>query len=66
MTDEKISRVILMDGEECGETLEIEFDKDQNLVSFICDDGTYQSVWADQLEVALVRLGVINKKVSKK
>lgn len=59
-------RMILVDAECSGETLEIEFDEEQGQVSLICDDGTYQTVWRDQLEAALIRLGIINKKVAKK
>lgn len=54
-------KVILMDAEESSESLSIEFDNDQSMVNFICEDGTYQSVWIDQLVKALESLGVIAK-----
>lgn len=54
-------KVILMDAEDSDQALTITYDSESSILSFICDDGTYQEVWSDQLVKAMQMLGVISK-----
>ena len=62
----KVKSVFLMDVEDSYQSLEIQFDEGATVVTFVCENGTYQKVWWDHLIKALERLGAISKRGAKK